>query len=304
MSLLPGRSILFLMSWIPTFSERFVTNYPPLYLWSVPLFSSSSKHALVTHLCKIPFLGPTFSSWFYSFPLLSSHPDWLEELCPYSYLFTHQLPPTAFLPTSQLKLFLSKYLVTSMLPSLMDTPQSSCYVTSQWTLTKLTLPSFWEKPCFLGIQAPTFFCLFTFFFLLCGCISLSLCQIFLFYLTLKCWNCPGSALDPFLLSFYTLCLSQLTHFHGLISMLRALKCVQLPRHFSNLKSHSNTCFASLLRHHKHICLELNSWSFPPCWRPCIFPLQIHSLPRRLTWFTCLWLPLGFGHWETLERDWK
>lgn len=164
-----------------------------------------------------------------------------------------------------------------MLPSLMDTPQSSCYVTSQWTLAKLTLPSFWEKPYFLGIQAPTFFCLFTFFFLLCGCISLSLCQIFLFYLTLKCWNCSGSALDPFLFSLYTLCLSQLIHFHGLISMLRALKCVQLPRHFSYLKSHSNTCFTSLLRYHKHICLELKSWSFPPRWRSCIFPLQIHSL---------------------------
>lgn len=242
---------------------------PPFYLSSVPLFSLSFRHALVTHICKIPFQGPKFSSWFYSFPLLSSYPNCLEELCPYStpvyssassnWFSPHFSTKVIFIEVSS-DLYAPKFHGHSSVFMLCDLSVNSNKIDPSFFLGENIFP--WYPGSHILL---VFVCLFS--FLLCGYVSLSLCQIFLFSLTLKCWNCSGSALDPFLFSFY---LSQLIHFHGLISMLRALKCVQLPRHFSNLKSHSNTCFASPLIHHKHICLELNSWSFSPCWRSCVF----------------------------------
>lgn len=162
----------------------------------------------------------------------------------------------------------------------MDTPQSLCYIISVWTLTKLTLPSVWEKPYLLGIQVPIFsvvvFCLF-----------FSFSSVFLYPFArffFSTWPCNVGTAQFNLRSFSFLIVHSLLKSTHSLSMLRALKCVQLPRHFSNLKSHSNTGFASLLRHHKHICLELNSWSFLPCWKSCIF-LSRSTLTRRLTWLT-------------------
>lgn len=112
-----------------------------------------------------------------------------------------------------------------------------------------------------------------------------------------------------LFSLYTVCLSHLIYLHGLNSMPRAPKFVQQPRLFSNLRSYSTTCFTPLLRCHKHICLELNSWPFPPCQKSCIFPpdplsTRVADLVDYIHWIPCFWLPLGFGHWGSLARDWK
>lgn len=108
MSLLLGRAILFLLLWIPTFSDQVCYLIIPLFnLWSDPpmdFFSLSSKYALVTLIFYMVI--------FFSFPLLHTQTSW--KSCTQSlfvliqHLVTHQPPPTGFLPYFSIKTIFTK----------------------------------------------------------------------------------------------------------------------------------------------------------------------------------------------------
>lgn len=161
---------------------------------------------------------------------------------------------------------------------------------SQWTLTKATLPSFGEKPIFLvsSLLHSSGFSLMS----LPPIFPLSLCQIFLLYLALKCWNYSGSTLDP-------------------SSQEASPLCWELPDLYnciSSLQSHSTTCFIPLLRCHKSIHLKLNHGLFHHArglrFFPPVDPLSVQeaNLVDYVHWLACLRLPVVFGCWGYLARD--
>lgn len=129
-------------------------------------------------------------------------------------------------PTCLLTLFLSKYPVTSIPLNLRDTPPPTpaglvaCGLSAD--LNRFNLPSP-GKTIFLGVQATT---LSWFFSHLSGSISVSL-QIFLFYLTSKCWDCSCSTLDLHLFSLCTARLGHLSHLIFLHLFMASSLCSQI-----------------------------------------------------------------------------
>lgn len=152
----------------------------------------------------------------------------------------------------------------------MDNPQSSYYVTSQWILTKLTLPSFW--PLWLYFSVPL-----ANFPLLLEMTELLRCSLRSSYFLIL-HSLPKST-HP--LSW--------PHFYAESSPV----CTTAQTFLQSPEPLNYLLYISAYIPQAHL-FRTKLMVFPTILQILHFPFQIHSLPRRLTWLTIVTDSLASG----------